>query len=143
MRSLNRFSRIKVRARRCVMAENRFPKRLRLLGPNDFERVFAARNSASNRWIMLHGCSNEAGHARIGLAISRRVGRAVERNRWKRLLREAFRLAQQELPAVDLVCLARAEAPPPLGELQQALISLSERISKRMEPRPRACEEAK
>jgi ribonuclease P protein component len=122
------------------MAEHRFPKRLRLLRPGDFERVFAARNSATSRWVTLHGAPNEVGHARMGLAISRRVGGATERNRWKRLLREAFRLSQDELPVLDLVCLARTESPPTLLELQQTLISLSARLSKRMEQRAGACE---
>src|SRR3954453_5349041 len=117
-----------------------FPKGVRLLRPADFERVFAARNSVSNQWLTLHGALNEVGHARLGLAISRRVGGAVERNRWKRLLREAFRLSQQELPAIDLVCLARVEAPPPLAELQQAFVSLSQRIRKRMAQRAPGCE---
>src|SRR3954453_7336560 len=122
------------------MGEHRFPKRVRLLRPDDFARVFAARNSASDQWLTLHGAANELGHSRLGLAISRRVGGAVERNRWKRLLREAFRLSQQELPALDVVCLARVEAPPPLAELQQAFVSLSQRIRKRMAQRAPGCE---
>src|SRR3954466_5829884 len=122
------------------MGEHRFPKRVRLLRPDDFARVFAARNSASDQWLTLHGAANELGHSRLGLAITRRVGGAVERNRWKRLLREAFRLSQRELPALDLVCLARATSPPELGELQQSLISLSGRIAKRHEQRARAAE---
>src|SRR3954449_12108576 len=122
------------------MAEDHFPKRLRLLRPDEFERVFAGRHSASNQWIIVHGCSNEAGRARVGLAISRRVGGAVERNRWKRLLREAFRLSQQELPALDVVCLARTESPPGLDELRRSLVSLAGRIIKRNEHRSRACE---
>ena len=48
-------------------------------------------------------------HARLGTAISRRVaGNIVQRNRLKRLLREMFRHAQQELPAVDIIVLAGA-----------------------------------
>ena len=122
------------------MGEHRFPKRVRLLRPDDFARVFAARNSASDQWLTLHGAANEQGHSRLGLAISRRVGGAVERNRWKRLLREAFRLSQQELPALDVVCLARTESPPGLDELRRSLVSLAGRIFKRNEHRSRACE---
>lgn len=54
---------------------------------------------------------NELGHARLGLAISKRVSkRAVERNRIKRLLRESFRRIRHQLPAVDLMVMAREQA---------------------------------
>ncbi len=55
--------------------------------------------------------SNELGHARLGLAISKRVSkRAVERNRIKRLLRESFRRVRHQLPPVDLMVMARDQA---------------------------------
>ena len=54
---------------------------------------------------------NELGHARLGLAISKRVSkRAVERNRIKRLLRESFRRVRHQLPPVDLMVMAREQA---------------------------------
>jgi ribonuclease P protein component len=67
---------------------------------------------------------NELGHARLGLAISKRVSkRAVERNRIKRLLRESFRRIRSQLPPVDMVIMAREQAagvsgPELLAELE-------------------------
>jgi ribonuclease P protein component len=52
---------------------------------------------------------NDISHARIGLSISARaVGNAVERNRIKRVIRESFRLREENLPAVDIVVNARS-----------------------------------
>jgi len=114
------------------MSDLRFSKRLRLLRASEFERVFAARNSASNPCFTLYGAANEAGHPRLGITVSRKVGNAVARNRWKRLLREAFRLSQHALPAVDLVCVARSAKPPELSQLLAAIPDLANRIDRRI-----------
>ncbi len=116
------------------MNDNRFPKCLHLLKSSEFERVFAARNSAANPWLALHGVPNGAAHPRLGITVSRRVGNAVARNRWKRLLRESFRLTQHRLPALDLVCTARAATPPALAQLIEMIPHLAERIAGRARP---------
>lgn len=110
---------------------NRYPKRLRLLRASDFDRVFATRSTAADASLVLHGAANDLEHARLGLVVSRRLGGAVERNRWKRLLREAFRLKQNELPPLDLVCIPRGQCPPSLETLEASLLQLAERIARR------------
>jgi ribonuclease P protein component len=113
------------------MGDHRYPKHVRLLRASEFERVFATRLSAGDASLTVHGAANDLGHSRLGLVVSRRVGGATVRNRWKRLLREAFRLTQCLLPPLDLVCVARSAAPPPLGELIQMLTVLAKRIEQR------------
>ena len=54
---------------------------------------------------------NQLGFARLGVTVSSRVGNAVVRNQVKRWVREAFRSAAAGLPSVDLVVIARSQAP--------------------------------
>ena len=122
------------------MTDHRFPKRLRLLSSNDFERVFAARQSVSDPWLVLYAAPNEFDYPRIGLTVSRKVGSATVRNRWKRLLREAFRLKRHERPALDYVCIPRAAKPPTFQELLESLPALANRLQRRIEQRKRAAE---
>jgi ribonuclease P protein component len=125
------------------MADFRFPKRVRLLRAREFERVFAARASAADAWIALYGAANDVGYPRLGLTVSRRIGGAAARNRWKRLLREAFRLTQHQLPPLDLVCVARAAAPPELRQLMETFPALATRIERRLNrDAPRAAKDA-
>jgi ribonuclease P protein component len=73
---------------------------------------------------------NGLDHARLGLAISKRVSkRAVERNRIKRLVRESFRRTRLGLPPIDLVVMAReAAAGVPGTELLAELEALWRRL---------------
>ena len=112
------------------MTNQRFPKRLRLLRGGEFERVFAARTSAGDAWVVVYGAANDLGHPRLGLTVSRRAGGAAARNRWKRLLREAFRRTQHELPPLDLVCVPRAGAIPQLRPLMESLVTLAARVQR-------------
>jgi ribonuclease P protein component len=57
----------------------------------------------------------------------------VVRNRWKRLLREAFRLEQHNLPpGVDFVLIPRLAVDPSLGVLRQSLLKLSLQAQERL-----------
>ena len=76
---------------------------------------------------------NEAGTARLGLAIAARVvGNAVARNRVRRLIRESFRHAQHRLPAADIIVGARNGArDAPAERLRDSLDSLWSKVAAR------------
>lgn len=94
-----------------------FPRAARVLSQGDFARVYGAKRSAASGPLVLYGCPAAIGTqpARLGLSVSRRIGNAVVRNRWKRRLREAFRAvrAHSRLPAGnDFVIVVRSGTVP-------------------------------
>ena len=87
------------------------PREARLRRAGDFAALRHVSGRFGGRCFNLRYRLNELGHARLGLAISKRVSkRAVERNRIKRLLRESFRRVRQQLPPVDVMVMAREQA---------------------------------
>lgn len=106
----------------------RFPKSSRLLSGPEFDTVFAERLSAGDGVLVVHARPNGLGRPRLGLAVSRKVGPAVRRNRWKRLLREAFRVAQHDLPNFDLVAIPRSRDEPTLPAIDRSLRELTRRL---------------
>lgn len=114
------------------MTDHRFSKQQRLLRARDFEHVFERKCSTADQLIVVYAAPNQHDQARIGLTVSRKVGPAVVRNRWKRTLREAFRLIQHELPPLDIICIPRPRAVPNVRQLSQSLLALTRRLTRRL-----------
>ncbi len=107
-----------------------YPKRLRLRKKKEFDRVFAEGRRAYGRDVSALYAPNGLAWTRIGLIAGKRVGKAVERNRAKRVFREAFRLHRESLPAgYDLVIVVRrAKERWTLEKAVGALLSVAESI---------------
>jgi ribonuclease P protein component len=92
-------------------ARGRFPPEARLRSKRDYARIqrqgFRVHTDA---FTIIVDANQDGSHARFGCAVSRKIGNAVVRNRVRRLLKEIFRRCASELPAIDLVFVAKPEA---------------------------------
>ncbi len=88
-----------------------FSQKLKLLTAENYQNVFNQAQRFGNRSFTVLATENNLGHARLGLAISKKCAkRAVDRNRIKRLFRESFRSQQHILPCVDIVAMCKPSA---------------------------------
>src|SRR4051812_40414762 len=88
-------------------------KRGRLSRSADFDRVYREGRSHASRFLVVYALRAPAPEEdpRLGVSVSKKVGGAVERNRMKRLLREAFWAVSDDLPeGFDFVVVARPDA---------------------------------
>jgi len=118
------------------MPDYSFPKSYRLRRHKDFERVFTEKCRVSDEWIVVYGEANDLGHPRLGICASAKIGSAVYRNRWKRLIREAFRLSKGDLPSgLDLVVIPQRPYFPTLRTLQRSLWRLARKLKEKVQNR--------
>ncbi|WP_437194251.1 ribonuclease P protein component [Planctomicrobium sp. SH527] len=88
-----------------------FPHHFRLRSSIDFARIYDLNQKASNPHLLIFAAINRLDYSRIGLSVSRRHGNSVRRHRLRRLLKEAFRLQQHEIPAgMDLILIPGRES---------------------------------
>lgn len=118
-----------------------FTKSQHLRAKSDFERTYAVKCKAADGVLLLFIARNELPQTRIGLSVSKKHGGAVVRNRLKRLLREAFRLQQHEIPSgLDLIAIPLAKEAASLEAYQQSLVKLSQRLMRRLDKPARSNE---
>ncbi|TDA70667.1 MAG: ribonuclease P protein component [Clostridia bacterium] len=87
------------------------PAAWRLKKNSDFAQVYRAKQKLFGRRISMYYLQNGLEHPRFGFSVSRRLGKAVQRNRLKRLMREGCRLYPPKMPVgCDVILVARPGA---------------------------------
>ena len=115
------------------MSNQTFPKSARLLKSVEFQRVYEGSVFAADDSLVIKAVPNEIGELRLGLAVSRKVGNAVVRNRWKRRIREAFRHQRGDFAiGLDIVVRPKRGAACDSQKIQLSLKKLLVRIVKKL-----------
>ena len=115
------------------MTQERFPRKFRVRLRAEFERVYQNEAFAADEVLVVRGCRNGWDFPRLGLSVSRKVGNAVVRNRWKRLIREAFRRQRGQLPAgCDFVVRPRRGAEADYLAIAASLTRLTRKLANRL-----------
>ena len=98
---------------------------------NDFVRAYSRGKSYVHSHIVLYVRKNRAGHTRVGLTASKKIGNAVMRNRARRVMRAAlYQVLDRDLGPVDIVLVARGKTvTAPFGELTAAYLRLAKKLS--------------
>lgn len=100
---------------------HQFPKSRRVRQRREFYRIYRQGRVLQDEFFRLHYCilKNGAEPGHLGLTVGKSLGKAVQRNRIKRILREVFRQHPELSLGLELV----AQPKPALAPLENAKIS--------------------
>ena len=117
-----------------------FPKEARLKTTREFRLCYSHGIRVRGRRLLLVVRTNGLSFTRLGLSSSRKFGGSTERNRFKRICREAFRLLRPGLPrGLDVVVIGARpmEGPPPaMKEVMEEMKTLLKKAERILEKRP-------
>lgn len=82
-------------------------KDYRIKKSTDFDKIIKKRKSFANKQFIIYYDKNEIEHMRLGISVSKRLGKAHKRNKIKRYIREVFKTRKDKLKSYNLIVIAR------------------------------------
>ncbi len=114
------------------MSRQTFRPHERLRRRRDFDRVFREGWAVSDQVLVVRGAPNGLSYARLGILVSRKLGKAVQRNRIKRWIREAYRRNKDQLPkGLDFVVIPRRGATLDYHRIERSLLRLARDLDRK------------
>jgi len=113
------------------LKKNAFPKKFRLGGNDEFKAVIAKRRRLGDNMLALYVAANGREYSRLGVSVGKAAGNSPVRNRFKRLMREVFRLNREQIPAgFDYVAIASSKAAKKLTfeNVRESFLKLAGRV---------------
>ena len=85
-------------------------KEYRVKRSQDFDNIIRKKQSFANRQLVIYYQKNNLDHMRLGISVSKKLGKAHERNRLKRYVRESFKTRKDFLKNYDIIIIVRPAA---------------------------------
>lgn len=85
-------------------------KEYRVKKSQDFDNIIRKKQSFANRQFVIYYQENKLDHMRLGISVSKKLGKAHERNRLKRYVRESFKTRKDFLKNYDIIIIVRSAA---------------------------------
>ncbi|GAB5403722.1 MAG: ribonuclease P protein component [Aureliella sp.] len=112
---------------------------MRIKSSQTFSRIFRKGVVAADGVLVMHAVNrldaavDGPEQTQLGLAVSKKVGNAPRRNRWKRLIREAFRQQRSSLPeGLQIVVRPKKGAKPDFHAIERSIVALSHRVQRKL-----------
>ena len=83
-------------------------KEYRVKSSQDFDNIIRKKQSFANRQFVIYFQKNKLEHMRLGISVSKKLGKALERNKIKRYIRETFKTRKNHIKNYDIIIIARA-----------------------------------
>ncbi|EOC99431.1 ribonuclease P protein component [Caldisalinibacter kiritimatiensis] len=101
-------------------------KKYRLRSNKEFKRVYKKGKSLANRYLVMFYIKNPYNYNRVGFTVTKKLGKAVVRNKVRRRIKEGYRLnADKVKQGYDIIFLSRVNAKnAEYKDLERAILHL-------------------